>query len=114
MAEELKEKAEEYANMYRDCLVDIDDLAVLQEAIEDVLSENCVQLHKITDWKNQEQFPKDETFNYIVRTKKDGDYICEWDITEGYGQFYSIYDGEGIDPEDVVCWAKIEIPQFKE
>ena len=76
--------------------------------------ENGIQWHKITDWKNQEQFPQEETFPFFVRTKKDGDYLCEWNITEGYGQFYSMYEGEDIDPEDVVLWAKIEIPQFKE
>lgn len=76
--------------------------------------ENGVVWHKITDWKNQEQCPQEETFPFFVRTKKDGDYLCEWEITEGYGQFYSMYEGEDIDPKDVVLWAKIEIPQFKE
>ena len=75
-------------------------------------TENGIQWHKVTDWKNTEQFPQEESFPYFVVTKKDGYYLCEWEIDEGCGQFYSMYEGADIDPEDVVLWAKIEIPQF--
>ena len=78
------------------------------------LHEGQPKWHKVTDWKNTEQFPQEVSFPYFVVTKKEGYYLCEWEIDEGCGQFYSMYEGVDIDPEDVVMWQKIEIPQFKE
>lgn len=75
---------------------------------------NGIQWHKVTNWKNQEQFPQEENFPFVVLTKKDGFYLCEWEITEGWGQFYSMYEGEEIDPEDVIAWKEIDCKEIKE
>ena len=118
MTEELKQKAEEYTNthgtMVMGCEENLDATELMQQAYIAGATENCIEWHKVTDWKNTEQFPQEESFPYFVVTKKDGYYLCEWEIDEGCGQFYSMYEGVDIDPENVVLWAKIEIPQFKE
>lgn len=68
------------------------------------------QWHKITDWKDNSQFPKDELTTYLVRLYQDHYAICELDITEGYRQFYLLDNLDDIDPEDVIAWC--EIPTF--
>lgn len=65
------------------------------------------QWHKITDWKNNSQFPNDELKTYLVRLYQDHYVICELDIT---GQFYLPDNLEDIDPQDVIAWC--EIPTF--
>ena len=80
-------------------------------------TENSIQWHKITDWKNQEQFPDDVCKGYLVyinlKYLKIKQYVvCNLDITEGFRQFYLDDGDDDIDPEDVIAWC--EIPQFKE
>ena len=65
------------------------------------------QWHKITDWKNNSQFPKDELKTYLVRLYQDHYVMCELDI---YRQFYLPDNLEDIDPKDVIAWC--EIPVF--
>lgn len=91
----------------------LNDITKLEKQIEEMnigTKENGIW-HKVTDWKDQYQFPQEETFPFVVQTRKDGYYLCEWEITEGYGQFYSMYEGEEIDPEDVVEWARIPLKE---
>lgn len=68
------------------------------------------QWHKITDWKDNSQFPNDEIKTYLVRLYQDHYIICEMEITEGYRQFYLQDNLAAIDPQDVIAWC--EIPTF--
>lgn len=67
------------------------------------------QWHKVTDWEDNSQFPKDELQTYVVRLYQDHYVICELDITEGYRQFYLPDNLEYIDPQDVIAWCEIPI-----
>lgn len=64
--------------------------------------------HNVTDWTKQEQFPDSEGFLYVIECKESYYHLCEYEITEGYGQFHTFPDGEDIDPEDVVRWIEIK------
>ena len=68
------------------------------------------QWHKITDWKDNSQFPNDELKTYLVCLYQDQYVICEMEITEGYRQFYLQDNLDAIDPQDVIAWC--EIPTF--
>ena len=67
------------------------------------------QVHKVTDWKDNSQFPKDELKTYVVRLYQDHYVICELNITEGHGQFYLSDNLEYIDPQDVMEWCELSM-----
>ena len=75
-------------------------------------TENGVKWHKVTDWKNQDQFPDDELKIYLVCIKNNPYALCSYEITDGYGQFYLADGIEEVDPENVIAWC--EIPTYTE
>ena len=126
MTEELKQKAKDYANKWLWFVKDLEmerktdpkpEYIRIEEAYIAGATENGIQWHKVTDWKNQEQFPNDELKNYLVyinlKYLKIKQYVvCDLDITEGFRQFYLDDGDDYIDPEDIIAWC--EIPQFTE
>lgn len=70
--------------------------------------------HKITDWKDNSQFPDDECKTYLVYLRQGDYFVCELDITEGYRQFYLTYNLDDIDPQNVTAWKEIVLPDLKE
>ena len=89
----------------------------LKKAYHIGAKENGIVWHKITDWKDQEQFPDNICEEYLVyinlKYLEIKQYaVCCLDITEGCRQFYLDDGDDDIDPEDVIAWC--EIPQFKE
>ena len=119
MTEELKQKAEEYADTVKcewendtywvDCRDKVTD-AYIAGAIE-----NGIQWHKLS-----EKYPEADKL-IRVHCYSGMEYICEtcyYEPTEdeiGYGKlvinFYEL-NGEWVDDNDVIAWC--EIPQFKE
>ena len=108
MTEELKQKAKEYANIYKDGLVDIDDIAVLQEAIGDVLSENGIVWHDLREDPND--LPKGQINRYLFGYVKNYGRKKPMLISYNGKWFYDVntYNKE----VKVIAWC--EIPQFKE
>ena len=108
-----EEMADKYAEEYfgkKTELVEVWKVKSCKENFLAGLKAGRPQWHKITDWKDNSQFPKDELTTYLVRLYQDHYAICELDITEGYRQFYLPDNLEEIDPEDVIAWC--EIPTF--
>ena len=67
--------------------------------------------HKVTDWKDNSQFPNEELKTYLVRLYQDHYVICEVEIIDGYySEFYLPDNLEFIDPQDVIAWC--ELPTF--
>lgn len=102
-------RKESYMQGYKDCEeehkddTDLATIAYMQGA-----EKARPKWHNITDWTKQEQFPDSEGFLYVIECKESHYHLCEYEITEGYGQFYTFPDGEDIDPEDVVRWIEIK------
>lgn len=114
-----EEKAEEYieknCKIWEEGELTVDEIVRL--AYLAGAEENGVVWHKITDWKDQEQFPDNICEKYLVyinlKYLKIKQYaVCTLDITEGCRQFYFDDGGEeDVDSEDVIAWC--EIPQFQ-
>ena len=108
-----EELADKYAEKYFGKsveMVDIQKIWMYKHGFLAGLKAGRPQWHKITDWKDNSQFPNDEFKTYLVRLYQDHYVVCELDITEGYSQFYLPDNLDDIDPEDVIAWC--EIPQF--
>ena len=64
--------------------------------------------HKITDWEDNSQFPRDELANYLVRLYQDHYVVCEVSVSpEGYREFWLVDNLEPVDPQDVIAWCEI-------
>lgn len=79
------------------------------------LNKAC-EWHKVTDWKDNSQFPNDETETYLVliHLYQNHYIVCELDITEGYRQFYLEGNLEPVDPQYVIAWKEIVPPDIEE
>ena len=112
-----EEMAKEYRKSLKQRLIDNDEFERIEKFDENVeeaflagLKAGRPQWHKITDWKDNSQFPTDELKTYLVRLYQNHYVICDVDITEGYRQFYLSDNLDAIDPKDVIEWC--EIPTF--
>ena len=120
-------KDEEMAKRFREDLVcsttryiGQENYKYIEQAFLAGLHEGQPKWHKITDWKNQEQFPDNICKKYLVyinlKYLEIKQYVvCTLDITEGCRQFYFDDGGEeDVDPEDVIAWKEIVLPKESE
>ena len=118
-----EKEAEEYGktstDSYKDCLVDIDDISVLDEAITEGFKDGAeFGYNKANEWHfvSKEGFPNKDDIYLIIRNDglHLGDYCCGGDGDIDCQSWCDYPSEEEIQDDSVIAWKEIVLPKESE